>query len=100
MALKIQRQPEFWTDVTFLAPGGEPAGTARMKWRATTRTEYYELLKLPADEIISKVLLGWDGIEDEFNPVNVARLIDELPSSARDMLDSFTRGLFAAERKN
>ena len=98
--LKIQRQPEFWSEVEFLAPGGEVAGVARMKWKAVTRSEYYDMLKLPADEVIKKVLVGWDGIEDEFNTTNVARLIDELPSSARDMLDSFTRALFAAERKN
>jgi hypothetical protein len=98
--IKIAQQPEFWTDVTFYAPGGNEVGSARTKWRAVSRSGYNDLMKLPADEIIRSTLVGWEGIEDEFNVENVNRLIDLIPSAARSLLDAFTRGLFAAERGN
>lgn len=98
--IKIQSQPDFWTDVEFVGPGGNVVGTARMKWRAVTRSQFNEMLALPIDDMVKRVLLSWEGIDDEFTGENVQRLLDFIPSAARSMADSFSRGLFAAERKN
>jgi hypothetical protein len=54
------------------------------------------------DEIIREALVRWhpDDIADEFSPENLTRLLDLIPSASRSMLDSWSVGLFGAERKN
>jgi hypothetical protein len=102
VAIKIEQQPDFETTVEFISPGGKVSGTARMTWRAVPRSRFSEMMKLPVDEIIREALVRWhpDDIADEFSPENLTRLLDLIPSASRSMLDSWSVGLFGAERKN
>lgn len=85
--LKLVKNPEFTAPVTVQVPteSGQIEHSFKARFRALTRSEEAEYDALSAsstDEFMRRVLVGWDGLQDEngkdlkFSPEAVSLLLD------------------------
>ena len=84
MALKRTRKSTFSADVTVFTPNdkcGHDRSTFIAKFRSPSTAELDELKKLPQPDMLRKVLVCWDGFQDDdgneldFNDENIESLL-------------------------
>lgn len=104
---KLQPAPTFKADIKIPTAEGEGVISFVMKYRSRTElTAFYESMK-DADgkdkadkDILADVIMGWDGIDAEYNKKALATLIDNYPGAALAMLNGYTKALVEGQVKN
>lgn len=63
--------------------------------------EYFDGIADKKDvEALSEILLGWKGVEAEFSPEALEKLLDSYPSAGGSFFEAFRKEVFEAKEKN
>ena len=46
------------------------------------------------------MFVGWEGVDEKFSPEALATLLDNYPSSAKNIFEAYNKGLFEGKQKN
>lgn len=91
MALKLNPEPTFKSEVRIPVPGGdaEPVSfTFKHRTRSQIKAFPAEVKGKPDVEVVKMCVMGW-GLDDEFNDDNVMRLIENYPGASKAIVDTY-----------
>jgi hypothetical protein len=101
---KLQPNPTFKAKVAITVPGQDKPAMVEMEFKHMSREavrEYFENLAGKSDaEALAVVVVGWSGVDEAYSQEALAVLLDNFPSAAASIFDTFRSELFEARRKN
>lgn len=96
----------FWATVEIPVPGREEPLRLEVEYEHLSREEaqdYFEWVREanPKEvDALLKLVRNWRGVQQEFNPGMLERMLGKLPASGAALLEGFQRELFKARAKN
>lgn len=101
---KLQPNPTFKAKVPVSIPGQDKPQAIEMEFRHMSREamrEYFESLPGQSDaEALARIVVGWSDVDQAFSPEALAVLLDNYPSAAGLIFETYRNELFEARRKN
>ena len=101
---KLQPKPTFKARVPVTVPGEiKPAEiTVEYKHMSLEQVrEFFEGLAGKQDaDALGEIVVGWADVDAPYSPEALATLLNNYPSTAAAMFETFRRELFEARRKN
>lgn len=101
---KLQPNPTFKAKVPITIPGQAAPALVVMEFKHYTRDGvkgYFENLPGKHDaEVLADIVVGWTDVEEAFSREALARLLDNYPSAATAIFETFRNELFKAREKN
>lgn len=101
---KLQPNPTFRAKVPISVPGQEKPQPLEMEFRHMSREamkDYFESLPGQSDaEALARIVVGWSGVDHAYSADALAVLLDNYPSAAASIFDTYRNELFEARRKN
>lgn len=111
--LKLVPNPTFKSKVSFELPG-EGAGSADLmiefkhmgrkalnEWVEKFQTkEGEDAPQLSDEDAVADIVVGWEGVDAEFNKKNLATLVDMYPAFSRATINVYIPALLDGSRKN
>jgi len=107
--LKLVPSSTFKLDILIPLPQGTEA-KVKMEFKHLSRSKLEAWLKSTNDEdgeaarkdsdALRDVLVGWSGIDAEFNDENLELLLDNYPSASRSIINAYLPALLEGKTKN
>lgn len=100
---KLQPNPTFKARAPISIPGHKPA-EIEIEFKHLSREksrEFFENIAGKTDaEALGEIVVGWSGVDQAYSEEALAVLLDNFPSSAASIFETFRRELFEAKTKN
>lgn len=104
MTLKLSPNPTFTCPVHLTVPGEAERATVTINYRHMGRSAlraYFEALGGKSDAAgLGEIIAGWSGIDEDYTPEALERLLDNYPLAASELFEAFRRELLEARAKN
>lgn len=101
---KLQPNPTFKARVSITIAGQDKPAMVEMEFKHLSREavrEYFETLGGKTDtEALAVIVVGWSGVDQAYSAESLAILLDNYPSAAKSIFDTFRSELFEARAKN
>jgi len=101
---KLQPNPTFKTKVAITVAGQDKPALVEMEFKHLSREavrEFFESLGGKSDaEALAMIVVGWSGVDQAYSDEALAVLLDNYPSAAGSIFETFRRELFEARAKN
>ena len=101
---KLQPNPTFKARVPITIPGQPKPADVEMEFKHLSREAvktYFEQLPGKTDaEALDEIVVGWSGVDQAYSTEALAVLLDNYPSAAASIFETFRRELFEARAKN
>lgn len=107
---KITPNPTFETNVILPLPGGNEVGEIKVTFRYFKPADFELFMAkngtLEPAEVLKEIMTGWNDVKDAegndvpFNNTNLATLLANYHTAARDILVAWRIGLSGARAKN
>lgn len=101
---KIDPDPTFQAEVGLTVPGQKEAAKVKLTFKYKTRSEaadFSDRLKdLTFKDACSEIVTGWDGVDVDFSPENLEKLIDNYVPSGGEVIGAYFRELGESRAKN
>lgn len=114
--LKLNPKPTFDADVKITVPGQSEAGTMKLTFRYLPKAESRALMKrlveekdengdvvqkaITEDELVSEIVVGWKGIDADFNAENLLTFLNNYPAAAWDIINAYSHLVHESRVKN
>jgi hypothetical protein len=110
--LKLNPDPQFKADVKITVPGQVDLGTINLTFKYRNRKDLIALWKKnetadsEADvtkeqlDIFKKIVVGWDGIDGEFNAKNVELFVNNYPAATNEIIAAYASLCLESRVKN
>lgn len=120
--LKINPDPTFQADVEITVPGWKKPGSVTLTFKYRSRKEFVEfstwangataeeLQKMsitqwmksrrPDDEVFPEFVVGWEGMDAEFNQENIATFLNNYPAAFQEIFRNYSSLLLESRIKN
>lgn len=101
---KLQPKPTFWARVPVSIPGESKPAQIEIEFKHLGRESlksFFETLEGKTDsDAISEIVCNWRGIDADFNRDNLDELLNNYPSSAMSLFDTYRKEVMEAKAKN
>lgn len=101
---KINPNPTFTADVKLTEPGKVDPTVVKMTFRYKNRDDIVEFGKSiedkPFAEILPDIIVGWEGIDVDCTPENIALLVKNYTPAGWEILNAYYGELSASRAKN
>lgn len=101
---KLQPKTTFWAKVPVSIPGETKPAIVEMEFKHLGREglkSYFENLEGKKDaEALAEIIMNWRGVDAEFNPENLAELLENYPSASLSVFQTFRAESMEAKAKN
>lgn len=103
----INPKPTFDAEVTIPTPGGVEGKIKFVfnhKGRKALRTFFEQLSEGEASredhEALAELIAGWKGVDTEYSPEALEKLLDNYPGAAGAIFSAYNKGLLEGKQKN
>jgi len=102
---KLQPDPTFTATVMIPQPGGDPLGLD-LEFRHMGRAAFMELAteaqggRLSDLDAALRLVVGWQNMDAEFSPENLAKLLDNYIPAADAIVQAYRLALMRGRQKN
>lgn len=101
---KLQPKPTFKARVAITVPGETKPAEIEVEYKhmgvEQVRAFFEGLTGKQDAEALGEIVVGWSGVDAAYSTEALATLLNNFPSSAAAMFETFRRELFEARRKN
>jgi hypothetical protein len=102
---KLQPKPTFWAKAKISIPGEAQPSEIEVQFKHLGRQglkDYFASLEGSEDDVkaLSEIMVGWKGIDAEFSVETLAQLVDNYPSSAKAIFETYSREALDVRAKN
>ncbi|MBZ0106145.1 MAG: phage tail assembly chaperone [Sulfuricella denitrificans] len=101
---KLTPKPTFWAKVEISIPGQTKPASIEVEFKHLGRDgfkAFFEGLEGKTDaEALGDVVVGWKGVEDEFNMENFELLLNNYPTAPMAFFETFRKESLEAKTKN
>lgn len=101
---KLQPKPTFKARVPITVPGETKPAEIEVEFKHMSLEQvraFFEGLVGKQDaDALGEIVVGWSGVDAAFDAEALATLLNNYPSTAAAMFETFRRELFEARRKN
>lgn len=101
---KLNPNPTFNAKVQLSVPGQDKPVSVEIEYKHLSRPQikkYFDGLEGKTDaEALSEIILGWKGIDAEYDSDTLQALLDNYPTSGGELFEAFRKELMEARRKN
>lgn len=103
---KIIPEPTFAIPVEISVPGRAEKGVLTVTYKHLTgkeRAAFFDPAVTAGRkdyDLLSEIVVGWDGADRPYSPEALAALIDGYPRAAAEIVQAFVTALFGAAEKN
>ena len=101
---KLQPNPTFKARAPINIPGKSKPEEIEIEFKHMSREqvkEFFEAVTGKTDaEAIGEIVVGWSGVDAPYSADALATLLDNFPSAAASIFETFRTELFEARRKN
>jgi len=102
--LKINPNPQFTAEVPLSEPGKKKPTIVKMTFKYKNRKELIEFGERtkdkPVEEALEEILVGWEGIDAEFNQENMVMLVQNYLPAGLEILRAYHEELIVSRTKN
>jgi hypothetical protein len=100
----LQPKPSFWATAYITVPGEKKPAALEIEFKWLGKQgikDYFEQLTGKDDlEALSEIVVGWGGVDAEFNRDTFAQLLDVYPQAAMAIFEAFRAEALEAKAKN
>lgn len=104
MSLKLQPNPTFTATADISVPGQERPAKITVTFRHLSRNKLKDFFAglegKPDTESLAEIITGWDGVDEKFSPEALAEFLDNYPTAAAELYESFRKNLLESRAKN
>lgn len=101
---KLQPNPSFIAKCPLTVPGQDRPVVVDVEFKHLSRPqlkEFFDGIKDKSDiEALGEIMLSWKGIDAAYSQESLEKLVNNYPTAAGELFETFHRELMEARRKN
>lgn len=103
--LKLKAAPTFTADIKIPTPDGMV--TIKGTFKHMAKSAFTEFVKIerekearPDEEVVMDIMIGWDGVDAEFNAENIREFCQQYHAAGKTIVETFVDSLTQFRKGN